>query len=625
MCPEILIFPIFRISYDERTGRIASLNGFSVISDATTSRSSGHGLMYETSKIDSHRQIIEIKMMFGDARAKMSIKRDGFGRAQEELLEIQETSGFGSKTIKTIRSFDGSGRLAGIEQGDLKTILKYNSDGRLEKLNDQIVEYHRGGALKIFADILYKVDTIGWVQKRNNISFGYDGKGRLIRTKKDGENENIELIYDHEDRLISIKKGAAADLINLYYGYPKNPKKVSHFSKNAVISTIFYDENNLPFAISSSDGRRFGVICDEMGTLRLISTDSKIVKFIERGIFGKVLEDLDPGFWIPVGYLGGIEIDGLDLVILENGRALDLISGRYLSISPETVLRLEFEDLENSIDLLALETKYQPFALPGIPEDFESWFKIVGLSPDLLPNVHLGLPSSSSSSFSSPVTHRLLNSFPSKLDSLSHINTIRPSRLIDQQNALKSNEWSIEDIGFSNLLLINENEKSLIETVTLPILDKSEAEIVHKLLDGSKNVDFFTWSPIPVRHFWKKIDAIPVLSSASLPHFTLVVNKENAELRNGKTKIIVHFANDKKEVVKKLTDDLRNREQISVWKAERKRVDSNSDEPLWINWTDREKRELKSKGSVSGYSIDLKSHSPYFSTIHSWKFVNLSN
>ncbi|CAI5444225.1 unnamed protein product [Caenorhabditis angaria] len=83
-----------------------------------------------------------------------------------------------------------------------------------------------------------------------------------------------------------------------------------------------------------------------------------------------------------------------------------------------------------------------------------------------------------------------------------------------------------------------------------------------------------------------------------------------------------------KEVVKKLTDDLRNREQISVWKAERKRVDTNSnssDEPLWINWTDREKRELKSKGSVSGYSIDLKSHSPYFSTIHSWKFVILSN
>ncbi|CAI5444223.1 unnamed protein product [Caenorhabditis angaria] len=83
-----------------------------------------------------------------------------------------------------------------------------------------------------------------------------------------------------------------------------------------------------------------------------------------------------------------------------------------------------------------------------------------------------------------------------------------------------------------------------------------------------------------------------------------------------------------KEVVKKLTDDLRNREQISVWKAERKRVDTNSnssDEPLWINWTDREKRELKSKGSVSGYSIDLKSHSPYFSTIHSRKFVILSN
>ncbi|PIO70320.1 hypothetical protein TELCIR_07831, partial [Teladorsagia circumcincta] len=83
-------------------------------------------------------------------------------------------------------------------------------------------------------------------------------------------------------------------------------------------------------------------------------------------------------------------------------------------------------------------------------------------------------------------------------------------------------------------------------------------------------------------------DAVPdSLTSASFPHFTLVVSRNTAEFRNGKTKIFVHFASDAEGVNKALMEDLRRREGPAVWRAERRRVERGESRQLW---TEREKR-----------------------------------
>ncbi|UMM23757.1 hypothetical protein L5515_004315 [Caenorhabditis briggsae] len=613
---EQSVLESIQLTYDDRRGHVASVNGLTWARDTTTSRCQGHGIMYETSKADEHHQVVERKLIFGSARASLKIGRDKAGRAFESLLEIVSS---GSEQIQKItRTFDAAGRVASVEKTDQEsTRIQYNSDARVEKINDRIVEWNRGGALKTFQEVPYQVDSIGWVVRRgNDTTFGYDGKGRLVSaTILKPTQMKIKIVYDREDRVVRIDNGR--DSTNLYYGYVDHPRLVSHFSKNGKISTILYDDDSIPFVMKSDDGTHYALLTDETSTVRAIIGDSNVVKIVDRSVFGASLSTSASQVFLPIGYLGGVEIPEISVSILNNGRPLDLHSGRYMSISPDAIVRLDLNDqCSNSIDLMALETDRQPFKVENIPEDFSTWFSLAGLSSNLLPSAHLGLPASS------PIVHRLLSSFPRKLRPLTHLTTVLPTSLASDI-PVKSTEtsWSIDDVGFSNLLILNENVATEeIQIETLPDLKPEEREVITKLFDGVKSLNFASWGLVPTRHLWRSPNSKLELSSTSFPHFTMAVNKESVELRNGKSKIVVHFADNKQQIIKRIVDELKTREKIAVWRAERKRAESG--EKTWRQWSDRETRELISKGSVSGYDIQMKpSHqSGLLASVHSWKF-----
>ncbi|CAB3403586.1 unnamed protein product [Caenorhabditis bovis] len=595
-----------QITYDDRTGHVSSLNGFTLIRDSTTTRCQGHGMTIETSRMDRHRQIVSRKLIYGDVRATLLISRDSVGRAASSELAV--TSDSVRTSHQESRTFDAMGRVASWQLDDEKFGIGYTKDGRVEKLNDRIVEFHRGGSSKAFGDAIYSVDSNGWVTKRKNCTFRYDGKGRLI-TAKSPIGEDITMFYDLEDRLIAITR--KMETILMYYGIPENPRLVSHFSRNGVISTIYYDGQASPFAVIADDGSRWAVLADEVNTMRIVASEARIVKMVSRDMFGAVSDDSNPHVWMPLGYLGGIDIPEVNVTVMKNGRPLDLVTGRYLTISPEAVSRLDFDRIADTMDMFALESP--PFEVPRIPISVEEWFELVGMSPTLLPNVNLGL-----TRLKGPVAHRLLASFPKKLTPLTHIGTVTPSQLLHRTDHVQK-QWSIEDIGFSNLLIVNVDEKGYTSVDALPTLEPNEISVAKAIIDGSQLVKFSTWSPVPVVHLWRKTET-DNLSSSSFQHFTLVASRENVELRNGKSKIIVHFAKELDEVMKRLTDELRTRESISVWKAERKRLTSGDE--TWNSWNPREQRELESKGTVSGHTIEMRPayRDALFATIHSWKF-----
>ncbi|EFP09504.1 CRE-TEN-1 protein [Caenorhabditis remanei] len=632
---EQSVLESIQLTYDDRRGHVASVNGLTWARDTTTSRCQGHGLMYETSKANENRQVVERKLIFGGARASLKIQRDKAGRAVESLLEIM-SSGV-QRNQKIVRTFDAAGRVASVEQTDQEpTRIQYNSDERVEKINDRVVEWNRGGALKLFQDIPYHVDSIGWVSRRgNDTTFGYDGRGRLISATMNSPTRlEVRIVYDKEDLVVRIQNGK--DSIHFYYGYVDHPNLVSHFSRNGKISTLFYDDDLIPFVIQTDDGTRYALLTDETSTIRAIVGDSNVVKIIDRSVFGASLSSSSSQVFVPIGYLGGIEIPEISVTILNNGRPLDLNSGRYMSISPEATVRLELNDqFSNSIDLMALESNRHPFRVENIPEDFASWFSLAGVSKNLLPSAHLGLP------VSSPIVHRLLSSFPRKLRPLTHLTTVLPSHLASDVSLISTvseTSWSIDDVGFSNLLILNEDVRTGdISVETLPDLKAEEREVINKLFDGVKSLDFATWGLVPTRHLWRSPNSKLELSSTSFPHFTMAVNKESVELRNGKSKIVVHFADNKvcvcnishvfqllrafqEHILKRITDELKTREKIAVWRAERKRAEAG--EKTWRQWSDRESRELISKGSVSGYDIEMKPahRSALLSSVHSWKF-----
>ncbi|EGT52268.1 hypothetical protein CAEBREN_21863 [Caenorhabditis brenneri] len=615
---EQSVLESIQLSYDERRGHVSSVNGFTWARDVSTTRCQGHGLMYETSKADEHRQVVERKLIFGGARASLKIERDKAGRAVKSHLDI--TSSGVQRNHEITRTFDAAGRVASVEQTDQEpTRIQYNSDARVEKINDRIVEWNRGGALKSFQDVPYQVDTIGWIVKRgNDTTFGYDGKGRLVTAVVNKPTQqSIKIVYDKEDRVVRIQNGK--DITHFYYGYVEAPRLVSHFSRNGKIATLFYDDDSIPFVMQSDDGTRYALLADETSTIRAIVGDSSIIRIIDRSMFGSQLTSSSSQVYLPIGYLGGIEIPEISVSILSNGRPLDLHSGRYMSISSEAIVRLELnENFANSIDMMALESDRHPFRVENIPEDFATWFSLAGLSSNLLPSAHLGLP------VASPIVHRLLSSFPRKLSPLSHLTTVLPTRLasdISLSTSISETSWSIDDVGFSNLLILNEDVSSGdISFEALPDLKPEEREVITKLFDGVKSLDFATWGLVPTRHLWRTPNSKLELSSASYSHFTMAVNKESVELRNGKSKIVVHFADNKEQIVKRIVDELKTREKIAVWRAERKRVEAG--EKTWRQWSDRELRELASKGSVSGYDIEMKPahQSGLLASVHSWKF-----
>ncbi|VDM62612.1 unnamed protein product [Angiostrongylus costaricensis] len=184
-----------------------------------------------------------------------------------------------------------------------------------------------------------------------------------------------------------------------------------------------------------------------------------------------------------------------------------------------------------------------------------TWFRLVGLSPVLLPPTDLHLTCQHS------VCTRSLASFPSRLRTFSQLPSLSSTELLDTSFvAMYPSEdiaFAVEDAGFHELLVLTPNgHKASFRTLVTFL---------------SQEVGFMEDS----------------LTSLSMPHFTLVVSRGTAELRNGKTKIFVHFSSDADTVNKVLMEDFRRREGPTVWRAERKRVErGESTQP----WTQQEKR-----------------------------------
>ncbi|EGT57876.1 CBN-TEN-1 protein [Caenorhabditis brenneri] len=283
-----------QLSYDERREHVSSVNGLTWGRDVSTTRCQGHGLMYETSKADEHRQVVERKLIFGDI-----------------------TSSGVQRNHKITRTFDAAGRVASVEQTDQEpTRIQYNSDARVEKINDRIVEW--------------------------------------------------------------------------------NP----------------------------------------------IVGDSNIIRIIERSMFGSPLTSSSSQVYLPIGYLGGIEIPEISVSILSNGRPFDLHNGRYI--------RVYFSD-------------------------FVTLFLLAGFSNNLLPSAHFGFPVASS------IVHLL--------SLLSHLTAVFPTSLASDfslSTSVSESSWSIDDVGFSNLLILYEDVSSGdISFKRLPDLKPEERDAIRCLMTVS--------------------------------------------------------------------------------------------------------------------------------------------
>uniref|UniRef100_A0A0K0D2X2 Tox-GHH domain-containing protein n=1 Tax=Angiostrongylus cantonensis TaxID=6313 RepID=A0A0K0D2X2_ANGCA len=509
--------------------------------------------MHERS-FDAYRQVSALKIVVGDIRLSLTIVRDLAGRTSYNIWRTP------TDDFKEIRTFDVQGRLATCEiTGKERFLFKYNNDSRIALMNDVSFEWHTGGVPKKAGRTEYAVDGNGWTIKRGDIGFEMDCYGRLVGAR--GPSIDMKLEYDHQSRLISIRNGAV--FYSLFYTLPHLPRSASHFqsSSDSSATTVLYTEEGVPFAMNR-DGFRYAIAVDDEGSLRYLLSETGVEKEIHRDPFGRIIIDTQSKFWVPLGFHGGVDIPELSVAILPNGRPYDTVLGRYMSFGPIDLRRINFDDILRSVDPFSLEQPSNAASLT--PTDMKTWFRLVGLSPVLLPPADLHLTCQHS------VCTRSLSSFPSRLRTFSQLPSLSSIELLDTSfMAMYPSEdiaFAVEDAGFHELLVLTPNgHKASFRILT------------------NWRVFGTSWE----RHLVRPDDVPSSLTSLSMPHFTLVVSRGTAELRNGKTKIFVHFSSDADTVNKILMEDFRRREGPTVWRAERRRIErGESTQP----WTQQEKR-----------------------------------
>ncbi|KHJ76315.1 hypothetical protein OESDEN_24065 [Oesophagostomum dentatum] len=216
--------------------------------------------------------------------------------------------------------------------------------------------------------------------------------------------------------------------------------------------------------------------------------------------------------------------------------------------------------------------------------DLKAWFRLAGLSPSLLPPSDLRLSCQHS------VCARSLASFPSRLRVFSQLPSLSSSGLLDETfTAMYPSDdvtFSEEDAGFHELMVLAPNGPGTT-VEALPGLSASESAMIKAIIEPAQETGWRVFGTSWERHLVRPDPVPQSLTSASLPHFTLVVSRDTAELRNGKTKIFVHFGTDAATINKTLMEDLRRKEGPAVWRAERRRVERGESRQLW---TEREKR-----------------------------------
>ncbi|VDO28693.1 unnamed protein product [Haemonchus placei] len=592
------------LTYDERTAFMSAYAGYQILRESTMIRIQGFKMMHETS-LDIYRQPVSLKIVIGDVRISLMIIRDSVGRS---IANAWRTI---TGDFKETRSFDAQGRLAGHEMnGKERWLFKYNNDSRLMLMNDVTYEWHAGGVPKKVGRVEYVVDGNGWTIKRGDVSFEMDGYGRLVGAR--GPSTDMKFDYDYQNRLISITNGAT--LYSLFYTLPHLPRRVSHFqsSSDSSPTSILYTEEGIPFAMNC-DGYRYAIAVDNDGSLRYILSESGIEKEIHRDPLGRVISDTKTAFWTPLGFRGGVEIPQLSVVIMPSARPYDTLIGRYMSFGPDFIGRVRFKDIAPSVDpfaLGALETA------PLIPTDLATWFRLAGLSPSLLPPADLHL------NCRQHVCARSIASFPSRLRTFSQVSSLASSDLLDAtftaMYPLEDVSFTVEDSGFHELLVLTQNGQRT-NVQSLPALTANESALIKSVIEPAHETGWRVFGTSWERHLVRPDAISDSLTSASFPHFTLVVFRNTAEFRNGKTKIFVHFASDAKTVNKELVEDFRRKEGPAVWRAERRRMERGESKQ---QWTEREKRELLSKGAVAGYTIEMdESLRARFSSVHIWRFV----
>jgi RHS repeat-associated protein len=202
----------------------------------------------------------------------------------------------------------------------------YDLDG---DRTSQGATYDAGGRLTSRGGTAYTFDADGFLTNRGADTFTYARSGEL-RSATVGGN-TVAYAYDGVGRMVARVDGAATT--RYVYGDPDSPYRISAArAPNGTLDRYLYGPRDNLYAILRG-GQRFHVATDQVGSPRaVVAADGTVVKRLEYDAYG-VTTDLDPAFFLPLGYAGGLR-DQVTGLVRFGLRDYEPQSGRFTARDP---------------------------------------------------------------------------------------------------------------------------------------------------------------------------------------------------------------------------------------------------------------------------------------------------
>ncbi|XP_059482465.1 teneurin-m isoform X2 [Neocloeon triangulifer] len=330
---------------------------------------------------------------------------DSHGRLKYFLINIKHVD-----VYRLELEYDKRSRISGqkvtIGRRNLADKFEYNSDGHLLEVagdsnwkfvydengnvigaidngNKISLGYDSGDRVVQFGDVEFcSYDGRGFVVRRGEQKYRYTSRGFLVHAVEKGKFQTW-YHYDERGRLLAVRDDKG-DVTQFFYANPSAEDLVTHvhFPKTSKTTRLLYDERQVLIAVETD--KRYYVATDQNGSpVAVFDTAGNLVKQITRTPFGKVIKDTKPDFFLPVDFHGGI-LDAKTGLVYIRRRLYDPVIGQWMTPA--------WEDLANKLttptDVFIYRFNNNDPTNGGTPlrymTDLASWLQLYGYDVSLM-------------------------------------------------------------------------------------------------------------------------------------------------------------------------------------------------------------------------------------------------
>lgn len=266
-----------------------------------------------------------------NAFAKWTYQRDKLGRITQKTEAVNGVS----HTFEY--AYDLAGRLNEVKkEGVVTANYGYDANGNRTQINGQtIAEYDDQDRLLSYKGYFYTYTENGELSTKSTNTqttrYDYDVFGNLKQVVL-ADGTQIDYVIDGQNRRIG-KKVNGVLVQGFLYQNQLDPIAELDGNGSVVARFIYGDKGNVPSYVIKG-GQTYRIVSDHLGSPRWVinTADGSIVQQLEYDVWGKVIDDTNPGFQ-PFGFAGGLYDRDTKLVRF-GARDYEAETGRWTAKDP---------------------------------------------------------------------------------------------------------------------------------------------------------------------------------------------------------------------------------------------------------------------------------------------------